>query len=61
MLLMCGRVRLVPQDFLSVNFESIFCPTEDWQDIRIDFPGRNCMICSESMSVQGKGIRWQVT
>ena len=49
------------QDFLSVNFVSIFCPTEVWQDIRIVFPGRNCMICSESMSVQGKGIRWQVT
>ena len=43
----------MPQDFLSVNFVSIFCPTEVWQDIRIVFPGRNCMICSESMPVQG--------
>ena len=49
------------QDFLSANFASIFCPTEVWQDIRIVFPGRNCMICSESMPVQGKRIRWQVT
>ena len=36
-----------------------FC--EFCEYIRIVFPGRNCMICSESMSVQGKGIRWQVT